>query len=170
MKAKLMLLLSCLALSAHAVEIGERLDTWTLPDQFDQPLQLDNKVRVILVAGSHGAAKLVDAAIKDEPKGYLEARQAIYIADITHMPRMVANRILVPSMRDANYRILLDREGEVASRYEANRGEVLWLTLEEGTLRERRQFSSADQLKEALEQQALAGNIQPDGESARPTP
>src|SRR5690606_2691934 len=148
----------------------EQPDRWSLPDQFGQPFELNDGVKVILVASSTGAARVVDAAIKTEPEGYLEARQAIYIADITHMPRMVANRILVPSMRDANYRILLDREGEVASRYEASRGEVLWLTLEAGTLRERRQFSSADQLKEALEQQALAGNSQPDGEAARPTP
>jgi hypothetical protein len=70
---------------------------------------------------------------------------------------MVANRVLVPSMRDANYRILLDREGQVASRYDASRSEVLWLTLEDGTLRERQQFSSADRLKDALEEQAPVG-------------
>lgn len=156
MKATLLLLLGFLALSVHAVELGEKLDSWTLPDQFDQAFELDDGVKVILIASSTGAARLVDAAIKTQPKGYLEARHTIYIADITHMPRLVANRVLVPSMRDANYRILLDREGRVASRYNPSRGEVLWLTLEDGTLRERRHFSSADQLKDALEQQTPA--------------
>ncbi len=157
MKSTLMMLLGCLAFAAQAVEVGERLDTWTLSDQFDQPFELDDDVKIILVASSTGAARLVDAAIKEKPKGYLEARQAVYIADITHMPRMVANRVLVPSMRDANYRILLDREGQVASRYDASRSEVLWLTLEDGTLRERQEFSSADRLKDALEERAPAG-------------
>lgn len=157
MKTTLLLLLSLLTLSVHALEVGEKLDSWSLPDQFDQAFELDDEVKVILIASSTGAARLVDAAIKTQAKGYLEARQTIYIADITHMPRMVANRVLVPSMRDANYRILLDREGQVASRYNPSRGEVLWLTLEDGTLRERRQFSSADQLKDALEQQTLTG-------------
>lgn len=157
MKSTLMMLLGCMALSAQAVEVGEKLDTWTLSDQFDRPYELDDDVKIILVASSSGAARLVDAAIKEKPKGYLEARQAVYIADITHMPRMVANRVLVPSMRDANYRILLDREGQVASRYDASRSEVLWLTLEDGTLRERQQFSSADRLKDALEEQAPVG-------------
>lgn len=157
MKSTLMMLLGCLAFSAHAVEVGERLDTWTLSDQFDQPYELEDDVKIILVASSSGAARLVDTAIKEKPKGYLEARQAVYIADITHMPRMVANRVLVPSMRDANYRILLDREGQVASRYDASRSEVLWLTLEDGTLRERQEFSSADRLKDALEERPLTG-------------
>lgn len=155
MKATLLLLLSLLALCANAVEVGAKLDSWTLPDQFDQTYELADDVEVILIAASTGAARLVDAAIRTQPKGYLEARQTIYIADITHMPRLVANRVLVPSMRDANYRILLDREGQVASGYNPSRGEVLWLTLEQGTLRERRQFSSAEQLKEALEQRGL---------------
>lgn len=155
MKATLLLLLSVLALSVQAAEVGEKLESWTLPDQFDQPSQLDDEVRILLVASSHGAAKLVDAAIKDQPEGYLEARQTIYIADISRMPRFVANRILVPSMRDANYRILLDREGQVAPRYQdSGVDEVLWLTLEEGRLRERRQFSSAEELRAALQAQA----------------
>ena len=157
MKATLLLLLSFLSLSVHALEMGEKLDRWTLPDQFDQPFELNDEVKVILIASSTGAARVVDAAIKTEPEGYLEARQTIYIADITHMPRLVANRVLVPSMRDANYRILLDREGQVASGYNPDRGEVLWLRLEAGALRERRQFASADQLKDALDQLASTG-------------
>lgn len=154
MKAALVLLLSLFTLAVHAVELGDKLDSWTLPDQFDQPYQLDDEVRILLVASSHGAAKLVDAAIREQPSGYLEARQAIYVADISRMPRFVANRILVPSMRDANYRILLDREGRVAPRYQnSGEDEVLLLALEEGKLRERQQFSSAEQLRAALEAQ-----------------
>src|SRR5690606_26523894 len=77
MKATLLLLLSFLSLSVHALEMGEKPDRWTLPDQFDQPFELNDGVKVILVASSTGAARVVDAAIKTEPEGYLEARQII---------------------------------------------------------------------------------------------
>lgn len=44
MKATLLLLLSLLALGANAVEVGAKLDSWTLPDQFDQTYELADDV------------------------------------------------------------------------------------------------------------------------------
>jgi hypothetical protein len=152
MKRTLILLLSFSILSvAQAEEVAEHVEPWTLNDQFDQPYNFDASERVMLIAASNGAAKLVDEAIKNKPEGWLAERQVVYIADITHVPRLVANRVLVPSMRSASYRILLDRDGEVASRYVEDRKPVQWLTLERGEIAGRLRFDSADALRLALE-------------------
>jgi hypothetical protein len=55
-------------------------------------------------------------------------------------------------MRDYNYRVLLDSQSRVASRYPAAENQVLWLDLERGVLRDSRAFTDAQALRQALEQ------------------
>ena len=152
MKYGVMLLLSVLCLGAQATEIGERLAPWTLLDQFDQPYSLDQQTHTLLVARDMDAAKLVKAALEDRPKGYLEARHAVFVADIQRMPTLIAKMFAVPAMRDYSYRVLLDREGRVAPRYLGAENKVLWLQLNEGRLVAQREYATAAELREALEQ------------------
>ncbi|MFF7710341.1 FAD/FMN-containing dehydrogenase [Pseudomonas sp. NPDC007930] len=144
--------LLCLPLAAHALETGQPLAPWTLLDQFDKPFTFGSDTQLLLVARSMDAAKLVDAAIKTQPEGYLEARHAAYVADIEHMPTIIANAVAIPAMRSAHYRILLDREGRVASRYDGARDSVQWLRVADGKLVEQKVFTDAEGLRQALEQ------------------
>jgi hypothetical protein len=145
------LLLSLLPLWAQALEVGERLAPWTLLDQFDQTFTLDNQTQTLLVARGMDAAKLVDAALQDQPKGYLEARRAVFVADIQRMPRLIAKMFAVPAMRDYSYRVMLDRDGRVALRYPGSVDKVLWLQLKDGQLVGKHEYATAAQLREALE-------------------
>ena len=88
MKFSLALLLILLPAWAQAIEVGERVAPWTLLDQFDQAYTLNDQAQVLLVARSMDAAKQVDAALQGQPKGYLEARHAVFVADIQRMPTM----------------------------------------------------------------------------------
>lgn len=146
-----MLLLALLPLWAQALEIGERLAPWTLLDQFDQPYSLDSQARILLVARSMDAAKVVNAALKDKPKGYLHERHGVFVADIQRMPTVIAKLFAVPAMKDYPYRVMLDRDGRVAPRYPAAEDQVLWLQLQDGQLVARQAFATAAQLAAALE-------------------
>ncbi|MBV7555888.1 FAD/FMN-containing dehydrogenase [Pseudomonas sp. PDM28] len=151
MKYWSLLVLSLLPLWANALEVGERLAPWTLLDQFDQAFTLDSRTQTLLVARSMEAAKLVDAALQGQPKGYLEARHAVFLADIQRMPRLIAKMFAVPAMRDYSYRVMLDREGRVAPRYPGAVDKVLWLQLKDGRLINQHEYATAAQLREALE-------------------
>jgi hypothetical protein len=146
-----LLVLSLLPLWANALEVGERLAPWTLLDQFDQAFTLDSRTQTLLVARSMEAAKLVDAALQGQPKGYLEARHAVFLADIQRMPHLIAKMFAVPAMRDYSYRVMLDREGRVAPRYPGAVDKVLWLQLKDGRLMDQHEYATAAQLREALE-------------------
>lgn len=134
----------------HALERGEAVTPWTLLDQFDQPYTLSGDTRVILVARSMSAAKLLNAAMDETPKGYLDSRQVAYIADVERMPA-IARAIAIPAMRSAHYRILLDIQGRVAPRYEGAREGVQWLEVEGGTLKAEQRFDDPAALRQALE-------------------
>ena len=151
MKYWSVLLLGLLPLWAHALEVGERLAPWTLLDQFDQAFTLDNRTQTLLVARSMEGAKLVNAALQGQPKGYLEARHAVFLADIERMPRLIAKMFAVPAMRDYSYRVMLDRDGRVAPKYPGAVDSVLWLQLKNGQLVAQHEYATAAQLREALE-------------------
>ncbi|WP_321850447.1 FAD/FMN-containing dehydrogenase [Pseudomonas paraveronii] len=152
MKFFAVLLLSLLPVWAQAVEVGERVAPWTLLDQFDQAYTLDDQAQILLVARGMDAAKLVDAALQGQPKGYLEARHGVFVADIQRMPRLVAKLFAVPAMKSYNYRVMLDRDARIAPRYPAPVDKVLWLQLDNGKLTARHEYGSAAELREALEQ------------------
>ena len=145
------LLLGLLPLWAHALEVGERLAPWTLLDQYDQAFTLDNRTETLLVARSMEGAKMVNAALQGQPKGYLEARHAVFLADIERMPRLIAKMFAVPAMRDYSYRVMLDRDGRVAPKYPGAVDSVLWLQLKDGQLVAQHEYATAAQLREALE-------------------
>jgi len=145
------LLLSLLPFLAQATEIGERLTPWTLLDQYDQPYSLDAHTQVLLVARTMDGAKLVKAALQDKPKGFLEARHTVFIADIQRMPALVSKLFAIPAMRDYNYRVMLDRDSRVVPRYPGAEEKVLWLQLDNGRLVAQREFASATDLRTALD-------------------
>ncbi|WP_242171307.1 MULTISPECIES: FAD/FMN-containing dehydrogenase [unclassified Pseudomonas] len=152
MKCFVVLFLSLLPLWAQAIEVGERVAPWTLLDQFDQAYTLDDQAQILLVARSMDAAKLVDAALQGQPKGYLDARHAVFVADIQRMPRLIAKLFAVPAMQAYNYRVMLDRDARVAPRYPGAVDKVLWLQLDSGKLVAQHEYSSAAELRQALEQ------------------
>ncbi|MDH0625527.1 FAD/FMN-containing dehydrogenase [Pseudomonas chengduensis] len=151
MKAAALLLLCLLSTAVLALEPGERLAPWTLLDQHDVPYTLNDETRILLVARDMDGAKLVNAALEGKPKGYLDERHAVFLADISRMPRIIATLFALPKMRDYNYRILLDRDARIAPRYQVGEGEVLWLQLEDGKLVEQRVFRDAKGLSDSLD-------------------
>jgi hypothetical protein len=151
MKAAALLLLCLLPTAVLALEPGKRLAPWTLLDQHDVPYTLNDETRILLVARDMDGAKLVNAALEGKPKGYLDEHQAVFLADISRMPRIIATLFALPKMRDYNYRILLDRDARIAPRYPAGEGEVLWLQLEDGKLVEQRVFRDAKGLSDSLD-------------------
>lgn len=155
MKAAALLLLCLLPTAVLALEPGERLAPWTLLDQHDVPYTLNDETRILLVARDMDGAKLVNAALEGKPKGYLDERQAVFLADISRMPSVIATLFALPNMRDYNYRILLDRDARIAPRYPAGEGEVLWLQLDGLQIISQQVFTHADDLRQALEAQAI---------------
>ncbi|HEY1028019.1 MAG TPA: FAD/FMN-containing dehydrogenase [Pseudomonas sp.] len=151
MKAAALLLLCLLSTTVLALEPGERLAPWTLLDQHDAPYTLNDETRILLVARDMDGARLVDAALEGKPKGYLEQRQAVFLADISRMPGVIATLFALPKMRDYSYRIILDRDARIAPRYPAGEGDVLWLQLEDGRLLEQKTFKTAEVLRRALD-------------------
>lgn len=126
---------------------------WTLLDQNEQAYTLNDEAKVLLVARSMAAAKMVNAALEDQAQGYLDARHMVYVADIEKMPSLI-KMVAVPAMRSAKFRIMLDQDGRVASRYNGDRDSVQWLELENGKVTRDVRFTDADKLRQSVAERA----------------
>lgn len=138
--------------SALAYEDAQPMVKWTLLDQYDKAYTLDNSAQVLLIARSMAAAKLLNAALENQPAGYLEARHIVYVADIEKMPSLI-KLVAVPAMRSAKYRIMLDQDGRVASRYNGDRESVQWLVLENGRVIQEERFTDGPKLRQTVDGQ-----------------
>lgn len=152
MKLWTLLFIALLPLAANAVEVGDTLAPWTLLDQYDQPYTFGNDAQILLIARSMDAAKIVNGALQDTPKTFLESRHAVFVADIQKMPAIIAKMFAVPAMRAYSYRVMLDRESRVVPRYSGDVDKVLMLRLHNGKVVSQTQFDSAQSLRGALEQ------------------
>lgn len=137
------------SMNALAAQVDQPVGEWTLLDQHEKAYTLNDDTRVLLIARSMAAAKLLNAAIEDQPAGYLEARRMVYVADIEKMPSLI-KLVAVPSMRSANYRIMLDQDGRVASRYDGDRDSVQWLELDKGRIAREERFTDGEKLKQSI--------------------
>jgi hypothetical protein len=147
-----LLFLAFLPFAANALEVGDKLAPWTLLDQYDQPYTFGDDAQILLVARSMGAAKIVNGALQDTPKTFLESHHAVFVADIQKMPAIIAKMFAVPAMRAYSYRVMLDRESRVVPRYPGDAEQVLVLRLHNGKVVSQTQFDSAEALRGALGQ------------------
>lgn len=129
------LVLAALAAAAGATPLapGMALPPLTLADQHGVAATLGSDTRVILFTRDMDAGDVAKAALADHA-ALLDAPRAVYVADISRMPSLVAKLFALPAMRQRPYRLLLDREGKVTADWPAREGAVTVLRLDGGTI------------------------------------
>ena len=106
-------LLALAATSSLAAEftVGELIQPFQLYDQHDALHEVDADTRIILFSRDMKGGDLLKAALNDVSKTFLSERDAVYVSDISGMPRIIAKLFALPSMRRRPYSMLLDRDG-----------------------------------------------------------
>ncbi|MEZ4290979.1 MAG: pirin family protein [Myxococcota bacterium] len=92
--------------------VGEVLSPIALEDQHGVLHQIDDSTRVVLFSRDMDGGRLLKAALAEVPASALTERGAVYVSDISGMPRPVATLFALPGMRRRPYPMLLDRDGE----------------------------------------------------------
>ncbi len=103
---------------------GIKLAKITLADQFDESKAIDATTKIVLFAHDMTGNDLIEEALSDFDNQKLDAKKAVYIADISGMPSLIAKLFAIPSMRDRAYSIMLDKEGDVTAKFERKEDKV----------------------------------------------
>jgi hypothetical protein len=134
---------------------GARLPRATLFDQFGVEHTLDESLGLVLFSRDMDGGAILREVLARDPDA-LQKLRAVYVADISGMPGVIANTMAVPRMRKRPYPTLLDRDGEVSAAFPSRPGNATLIWLEQLRVRAVLHVESVPQLREAI-------GVAPDG-------
>jgi hypothetical protein len=117
------------AAGAEPYAVGDRIEPFTLEDQYGESHALDESVAIILFSRDMDGGDLLKAALEDVPEGFLTGMNAVYVSDISGMPGLIARLFAIPSMRKRPYALWLDRDGVATALFPDEEGKATFVYL-----------------------------------------
>lgn len=104
--------------------VGDAMTAFELKDAHGDLRRLDDGVEMILFSRDMAGGGLLKEALHNAPEGLLDDLHAIYVADISGMPKLIAKMFGIPGLRKRPYPMLLDRDGTTSARLPDVEGEA----------------------------------------------
>jgi hypothetical protein len=121
---------SILSAQPGSVVVGDALSTFAISDQHDKPETINEDVRLIMFSRDMTANKLAKKAFMKRPSNYLAERHAVYMIDVSGMPKFVTKNFAIPKMRKYPYRIHLDRDASLTTALPSQEDKVTLIHLD----------------------------------------
>ncbi len=151
MKAIILVICSLFATSvwANTYSVGDQLETLKLQDQYEADYPVDQQVTQILFSRSMDGGNLIQEALESEPTLH-ETDTLAYVADISGMPSLIARFVAIPQFKKFDYRVALDREGEITKALPAEKDQATLIEITDNKITQISYFESTESLLEAL--------------------
>lgn len=128
------LLLAVAPVSAASLAVGDELPVLTLKDQHDRPVVMPGDAQLLLFAVEKPAADLVNRFLDKQRNGFLERHGAVFLMDISAMPKMITRMFALPKMRKRPYRIVLADDAEALAFLPRRQNQVTVVELNAGVV------------------------------------
>jgi len=129
--------------------VGSEIAPIVLLDQFGVEQQIDEEVRLVLFARDMTGGGVIKDVLAARPEA-LVVNDAVYVADISGMPQLIARMSAIPKMRERPYPTLLDRDGVATAAFPAQEGRATVMRLEALRVTQVDFVASTAALREAL--------------------
>jgi hypothetical protein len=136
---------------AQPYAVGDTIEPFTLEDQHGKSRTVDASVKVILFSRNMEGGDVLKQGLADVDPGYLDGKQAVYVADISRMPGPIATVFAIPAMRRRPYSMLLDRDGKTTARLPDSEGQATLIFLDRLTIQRIGHVSEAPAVRRDLE-------------------
>ena len=152
---KLTYLLSVLLMSASAafaapVVLEQPLPTLALQDQHTQPWGVKADTRLVVFAAGRKPSNLVMEVLGAQAKGFLESRQALYVADMSRMPGFVTRTFALPALLDQPFAVVVNLDDKQLADWPRQEDAITLIRLEGGRVNSISYVRTAAELKSAL--------------------
>ncbi|MDM7456346.1 MAG: hypothetical protein P3W97_003575 [Tepidimonas sp.] len=135
---------------AAAVEPGQPLPALQLKDQHGQDWRVNADTRLVLFANGRKASNLVQSVLGAQPKGFLESRKAVYLADLSRMPSFITRTFALPALREQPFTVGVVLDSALLQGWPAAEDALMLIELDDGRVKALRPVSSEAQLRAAL--------------------
>ena len=131
--------------------VGSTID-YTLPDQFDKTHTLANETQKMIFAFTKDTGHIIKVFMLEKPKGFLEGRKAVIVADISAMPVVIQNTFALPDLRESNYSMMLIYDKEMAKQLKEGQEatKVIVMTLDHKKVTKVELAGSVEELEKLL--------------------
>ena len=129
MKITVIFLLLCSAVFADVLKIKDKFPYDSFMDQFEKKLAITPQTREIIISFSKKNGKAVKAFLQTH-KGYLEKKQAVYLADVSSIPSLAMSLFMKPKLQKNNFCVGLIEDEEIANILPKVEGKTTVIKLE----------------------------------------
>ena len=126
----LTLALAAALASAQLYTVDGTFRPFALEDQHGVRAEVGEGVQIIFLTRDMDGGNLVKTALAEVPQSILDQRHAVYIADTSGMPSLIARFTALPKMKKRPYRVLLDRDGKATRDWPFTAGTVTLIALD----------------------------------------
>ena len=116
--------------SAELLKPGDRFPGFAAEDQHGAAYRFQPGTRAVLIAFDMGSARAANKVLAALGSGYLDDRQAVYVANIHGMPG-IGRRFALPKMRKYPHRIVLADDETLLSPFPQQDGRITVVRLDD---------------------------------------
>lgn len=121
-----------------------------LTDQHGTAFTFQTTMKLVMFINGMEAKDLLKKALEKTNTDCLTSGHAVYLANISGMPKLVAKLFAIPRMREYPYPIWLDRDGKASMNLPAEKDAVTLLAVENMTITGTEYFSDEASLTQRL--------------------
>ncbi|WP_415405962.1 hypothetical protein ACLHDG_09350 [Sulfurovum sp. CS9] len=129
MKIAVILLLFYGVLFADVLKVKDKFPYDSFSDQFENKLLITPQTKKIIISFSKKNGKAVKAFLQTH-KGYLEKKQAVYLADVSSVPSLAMLLFMKPALQKNNFSVGLIEDEEIANILPKVEGKTTVIRLE----------------------------------------
>ncbi len=113
MKITVIFLLLYGVLFADILKVKDKFPYDSFSDQFDKKLAITPQTKEIIISFSKKNGKIVKAFLQTH-KGYLEEKQAVYLADVSSAPSLAMSLFMKPALKKYHFNVGLIEDEKIA--------------------------------------------------------
>ena len=136
--------------SAMSYASPASMENLRLRDQHDTPIKMSANVRFVIFSHDMPGKDLVKGMLSKAGEDFLTEHHALFVADVSGMPRIIARMFAYPAMRKAPYQILIDEVGSRTGDWERRDSAVTLFRLQEFTVTGYEFIDTAEALQAAI--------------------
>lgn len=140
-----------LGLSASSLNVDSMVNDIKIKDQFEKEHTIGTNVKTILFASDKASSDMLRDYLLpiSEKENVLEKNSAVYVADISGMPSLIAKFIALPKMKKYPFSILLLDDSNKGN-FAKEDGKILVYTLDSGKVVKIDKISTKEELSKII--------------------
>lgn len=143
-------LIALLVVVSASLVDAETLSKAELKNQFEETVKIDESVQWIIFTGDKNASEKIKKVLEEIKTTDFVKAKGMYVADISKMPAMISKMFAIPAMRDYDFKVVLDQEGNVTKSWPQKEGHATLIELDKLNIKSTQFLSTETEIKATL--------------------